>query len=149
VTASAGFVLPWEFILRWHLPAVPPPPLPPCVPPSRGLLALCVGCAQSYLRTGDLGFVYNHELYVCGRLKDLIIVRGRNHYPQDLERCIEKTEPLLRPGCSAAFSVTSGGAEQLVLVAEVRVYYATSTRGRSKSGGGRGRRRGASRASAS
>lgn len=72
-----------------------------------------------YLRTGDLGFTLNNELYVCGRLKDLIIIRGRNHYPQDLERCVEKCDDLLRPGCSAAFSVAKQGAEQLVIVAEV------------------------------
>lgn len=87
------------------------------------------GFQRLYLRTGDLGFIYDSELYVCGRSKDLIIIRGRNHYPQDLERCIEKADPLLRPGCSAAFSVPrggkkgkagSGGAEQLVIVAEIR-----------------------------
>ena len=87
------------------------------------------GFQRLYLRTGDLGFIYDSELYVCGRSKDLIIIRGRNHYPQDLERCIEKADPLLRPGCSAAFSIPrggkkgkagSGGAEQLVIVAEIR-----------------------------
>lgn len=76
---------------------------------------------QRYLRTGDLGFIYENELFVCGRVKDLIIVRGRNHYPQDLERCIESAEPLLRPGCSAAFAVTEeGSSEEIVIVAEVR-----------------------------
>lgn len=44
---------------------------------------------EYYLRTGDQGFLHNGEVYICGRLKDLIIVRGRNHYPQDLERCVE------------------------------------------------------------
>mmetsp|Transcript_40021 Transcript_40021/g.58865 ORF Transcript_40021/g.58865 Transcript_40021/m.58865 type:complete len:814 (+) Transcript_40021:93-2534(+) len=78
------------------------------------------GFQRKYLRTGDLGFIHDSELYVCGRSKDLIIIRGRNHYPQDLERCIEKADPLLRPGCSAAFSVPSTSGEQLVIVAEVR-----------------------------
>ena len=83
-----------------------------------------------YLRTGDLGFLHHGELFVCGRLKDLIIIRGRNHYPQDLERTCEAVMsataavPLsgslpLRGGCSAAFSVPLGGQEQLVYVAEI------------------------------
>jgi len=44
---------------------------------------------EEFLRTGDQGFLHNGEVFICGRLKDLIIVRGRNHYPQDLERCVE------------------------------------------------------------
>ncbi|KAJ1630003.1 hypothetical protein T492DRAFT_593305 [Pavlovales sp. CCMP2436] len=58
-----------------------------------------------YLRTGDLGFVQGGELFICGRQKDLLIVRGRNHYPQDLERAAEKAAPELRPGCCAVFAV--------------------------------------------
>ena len=46
------------------------------------------------------------ELFICGRLKDLIIIRGRNHYPQDIERCVESTTNQLRPGKSAAFPVS-------------------------------------------
>ncbi|CAN0505391.1 unnamed protein product, partial [Laminaria digitata] len=42
-----------------------------------------------YLRTGDLGFLWDGELYICGRIKDLVIVRGRNHYPQDIEKSVE------------------------------------------------------------
>ena len=72
------------------------------------------------MRSGDLGFLHDGELYVCGRLKDLIIVRGRNLYPQDIERSAEASHKALRPGCSAAFSVEVEGEEQLVLVAEVR-----------------------------
>lgn len=75
---------------------------------------------QTYLRTGDLGFVRDSELYVTGRLKDLIIVRGRNYYPQDLEETAEGAHPDVRPGCSAAFSVDGDGEEQVVLVVEVR-----------------------------
>ena len=78
------------------------------------------GSEAEYLRAGDLGFLHNDELYVCGRLKDLIIVRGRNLYPQDIERSAEASHKALRPGCSAAFSVEVEGEEQLVLVAEVR-----------------------------
>ncbi|WP_030921918.1 non-ribosomal peptide synthetase [Streptosporangium amethystogenes] len=58
-----------------------------------------------YLRTGDLGRSADGELTITGRLKDLIIVRGRNHYPQDLEATAERADPVLRPGCGAAFTV--------------------------------------------
>ncbi|MBX9399319.1 fatty acyl-AMP ligase [Streptomyces sp. TRM72054] len=73
-----------------------------------------------FLRTGDLGFLRNGELFVTGRLKDLIVIDGRNHYPQDLELSAELSHPALRPGCTAAFSVDVGvDGEQPVLVAEV------------------------------
>ncbi|MGW0415798.1 fatty acyl-AMP ligase [Streptomyces collinus] len=73
-----------------------------------------------FLRTGDLGFLRDGELFVTGRLKDLLVVDGRNHYPQDLELTAELAHPALRPGCTAAFSVDAGAdGEQPVLVAEV------------------------------
>ncbi len=72
-----------------------------------------------FLRTGDLGFLAGGELFVTGRLKDLIILRGRNHYPQDLERTAEASHPALRPGCGAAFSIDRNGEEQLVILQEV------------------------------
>lgn len=74
-----------------------------------------------YLRTGDLGFMHNGELFICGRSKDLIIVRGTNHYPQDIEKTVETTVTELRPGCSAAFALKndSTGTEKVVYVAEV------------------------------
>ncbi len=72
-----------------------------------------------FLRTGDLGFFYEGELYVTGRLKDLIILKGRNYYPQDIEFLAEKSHPALRPNASAAFSVDLDGEERLVIVAEV------------------------------
>ncbi len=71
-----------------------------------------------YLRTGDLGVLDGGELFVTGRRKDLLIIRGRNHYPQDLELTVERCDPGLRPGCGAAFSVDSGGEERLVVVHE-------------------------------
>ncbi|HVT57970.1 MAG TPA: amino acid adenylation domain-containing protein, partial [Thermoanaerobaculia bacterium] len=78
-----------------------------------------------YLRTGDLGFFIpsavgaDPELFVTGRLKDLIILRGRNHYPHDLEATVEASHPALRPGCGAAFSAEIGGEERLIVVQEV------------------------------
>ena len=72
-----------------------------------------------FLRTGDLGFLHEGELYVTGRLKDLIIIHGSNHYPQDIELTVESAHIALQPGAGAAFSVTEGGKEQLVIVQEV------------------------------
>ena len=76
----------------------------------------------TYLRTGDLGFMHNDELFICGRLKDLIIVAGRNYYPQDIEATAEAVSELLRPGCSAAFTIdpTHEGGEEVALVMELR-----------------------------
>ncbi len=73
-----------------------------------------------FLRTGDLGFMKNKELFVTGRLKDLIIIRGSNHYPQDIEFTVENSNKLLRPGSVAAFSVDIDGEEQLIIVQEAR-----------------------------
>lgn len=72
-----------------------------------------------FLRTGDLGFFKEDELFVTGRLKDLIIIRGRNHYPQDIELTVERSHAALRPGCGAAFSIDAAGEERLVLVQEI------------------------------
>ncbi|MEU9138955.1 fatty acyl-AMP ligase [Streptomyces sp. NPDC048404] len=72
-----------------------------------------------FLRTGDLGFLRDGELFVTGRLKDLMVIEGRNHYPQDLELSAEMSHWALRPGCTAAFSVdVAGEGEQPVVVAE-------------------------------
>jgi acyl-CoA synthetase (AMP-forming)/AMP-acid ligase II len=73
----------------------------------------------SYLRTGDLGFVDDGQLYVTGRQKDLIVLRGRNVFPQDIERTTENAHPAVRPGCVAAFAVEMNQEERLVVVAEV------------------------------
>ncbi|MFD4371368.1 fatty acyl-AMP ligase [Streptomyces sp. NPDC058486] len=75
---------------------------------------------DGFLRTGDLGFMRDGEVFVTGRLKDLLVIGGRNHYPQDLELTAESAHPGVRPGCIAAFSVDDDTAgEQPVLVAEV------------------------------
>jgi acyl-CoA synthetase (AMP-forming)/AMP-acid ligase II/acyl carrier protein len=73
-----------------------------------------------YLRTGDLGFLDDGMLYVTGRLKDLIVVRGRNHYPQDIERTASAAHPSLRPGGAVAFALAPDGDERLAIVQEVR-----------------------------
>ncbi|KAH9256447.1 hypothetical protein BASA81_005361 [Batrachochytrium salamandrivorans] len=72
-----------------------------------------------WLRTGDLGFLHQGELFVCGRIKDLIIVRGRNHFPQDLEHTAElAASAQIRPGCVGAFAW--GEDDGVVIVAEMR-----------------------------
>lgn len=76
-----------------------------------------------FLRTGDLGFIHADQLFVTGRLKDLIIIRGLNHYPQDIERTVERSHEALRAGCGAAFSIEVGDEEQLVVVQEVERRY--------------------------
>lgn len=72
-----------------------------------------------FLRTGDLGFLQDGQLFVTGRLKDLIIIRGLNHYPQDIEIVVEHCHPGLKPGCGAAFSIEVSNQEQLIVVQEV------------------------------
>jgi amino acid adenylation domain-containing protein len=73
---------------------------------------------RAFLRTGDLGFMHGGELFVTGRLKDLVIVHGGNHYPQDLEWTAEHAHAALRPGYGAAFSVDGPDGEALVLLLE-------------------------------
>ncbi|HEX8720045.1 MAG TPA: condensation domain-containing protein, partial [Pyrinomonadaceae bacterium] len=73
-----------------------------------------------FLRTGDLGFRHEGSLYVTGRLKELLIIRGGNHYPQDIELTAERSHAALRPGSGAAFSVEVRGEERLVVVQEVQ-----------------------------
>lgn len=75
--------------------------------------------ARTFLRTGDLGYARNGELFVTSRLKDLIIIRGKNHYPEEIEISVEGSHPALRPGCSVAFSADREGEEQLVVAAEL------------------------------
>ncbi|MGB3533734.1 MAG: AMP-binding protein [Microcoleaceae cyanobacterium] len=72
-----------------------------------------------FLRTGDLGFIRKSELFVTGRLKEVIIIRGRNYYPHDIEQTVQQSHPGLRIGCSAAFGVEKEGEERLIIVQEV------------------------------
>ncbi len=73
-----------------------------------------------YLRTGDLGFLHEGQLYVAGRLKDMIIVRGVNRYPQDIEQTVEQAHEIMQSGLTAAFAESSGERERLVICAEVQ-----------------------------
>jgi amino acid adenylation domain-containing protein len=72
-----------------------------------------------FLRTGDLGFVRSGELFVTGRWKDLIIIRGRNLWASDIEAVVESAHPAVRPGCSAVVSVEGRGDEHLVVICEI------------------------------
>lgn len=97
-TTYGAFALP-----RYSPPPSPPPSAPRCTrrcAPVRSLPTLpaneilaeqdpATGGESGFLRTGDLGFLWEAELFICGRIKDLVIVRGRNHYPQDIERTVE------------------------------------------------------------
>jgi len=77
------------------------------------------GLDGGYLRTGDIGFIFEDEVYINGRLKDLIIIRGVNHYPQDIEQTVEGAHPDVKKGCLAAFSTQVDGDEAVALVTEV------------------------------
>lgn len=73
--------------------------------------------ANNYLRTGDIGFMHQDELYICGRAKDMIIIRGLNYYPQDIEKIVEQAAPAyVRHGFTAAFDVFEGEEKLVVLV---------------------------------
>ncbi len=69
-----------------------------------------------FLRTGDLGFFYEEQLFICGRVKDLIIIRGRNYYPQDIEELVSDSNEALSANACAVFSVTVDNQEQLIIV---------------------------------
>ena len=72
-----------------------------------------------FLRTGDLGFISGDELYVTGRSKDLIIIRGCKHYPQDIERTVESCHAEIRANCTAAIAMSTPNGERLAIVAEI------------------------------
>jgi acyl-CoA synthetase (AMP-forming)/AMP-acid ligase II/acyl carrier protein len=74
---------------------------------------------RRYLRTGDLGFLHDGALVIVGRLKDLLIIAGRNHHPHDVERTVEGLDPRLRPGCSAAVVVDGPSDQHLVVISEI------------------------------
>lgn len=73
---------------------------------------------KTYLRSGDMGFFHKGELFICGRIKDMMIVRGRNIFPQDVELTVDATSEEIRPGCCAVFALEN--TEDVLVVAEVR-----------------------------
>ncbi len=73
-----------------------------------------------FLRTGDLGFLKDGNLCIAGRLKEIIIIYGRNHYPQDIELTVEQSHPALQPGQGAAFTVDINGEEKLVIIQAIK-----------------------------
>ena len=77
------------------------------------------GLPGAWLRTGDLGFLLEDELYVTGRLKDLIVVRGANHHPEDLEATIASCHPMFEGGGGAVMTVEEGAREQIVVLQEL------------------------------
>jgi acyl-CoA synthetase (AMP-forming)/AMP-acid ligase II len=72
-----------------------------------------------FLRTGDLGFLREQNLFVTGRLKDVLIVRGLKHHPPDLELTAEQSNPAIRPGCCAAFGLDTADDERVAMIVEV------------------------------
>jgi thioester reductase-like protein len=75
---------------------------------------------DGYLRTGDMGFFHDGELYICGRIKDMIILRGQNYYPQDIEGVVERASGMIRTHCVAAFQIHEDSEPALAIVAEVK-----------------------------
>jgi thioester reductase-like protein len=75
---------------------------------------------DGHLRTGDMGFLHDGELFVCGRIKDMIILRGQNYYPQDIENVVERASGLIRNSCVAAFQIHEDNEPALAIVAEVK-----------------------------
>lgn len=76
-----------------------------------------------FMRSGDMGFLHNGQIHIAGRIKDMVIIQGRNYYPQDIELTMEKCHPALRPSCGAAFAIDDGEAEHLIVVHEIRREY--------------------------
>jgi acyl-CoA synthetase (AMP-forming)/AMP-acid ligase II len=80
-----------------------------------------------FLRTGDLGFVCEGQLFVTGRLKDLIVIRGRNYYPEDIELTVEQAHQAIQPAAAAAFALEIQGEERLIVLAELQRPYLSGT----------------------
>jgi acyl-CoA synthetase (AMP-forming)/AMP-acid ligase II len=89
---------------------------------------ICLEQPERFLRSSDLGFQYDGNLFVVGRLKDVIITRGLNHYAEDVEATIDGCHTALITGAVAAFSIESAGAERLVVVLELKRTWRTDTK---------------------
>lgn len=76
-----------------------------------------------FLRTGDLGFMYEGQLFISSRIKDVIIIRGTNHYPQDIEWTVQESHSALRPENGAAFAAEVDGEERLIIAQEIERGY--------------------------
>ena len=87
-----------------------------------------------FLRTGDLGFIDQGELFFTGRLKDMIVIKGRNHYPQDIEKTVQEITSWIRPSCVASFSIEIQGEEKLIVLAEVERTYWSNNRSKASNG---------------
>ncbi len=73
-----------------------------------------------FMKTGDLGFIHNGQLYIAGRIKDMIIIRGMNHFPRDIENTVEHSHPDLQPNACAAFSSEIDNHERLIIIQEIK-----------------------------
>jgi len=73
-----------------------------------------------FMKTGDLGFMHNGQLYIAGRIKDMIIIRGMNHFPRDIENTVEHSHPALQANACAAFSSEIDNHEKLIIIQEVK-----------------------------
>lgn len=80
---------------------------------------LAAAGSRRFLRTGDLGFLDDGELFVTGRIDDMIVVRGHNHYPHDIEWTAEEAHPAVRAACTAAFTLEGAGEDRLAIVFEL------------------------------
>jgi len=89
--------------------------------------AFTKGGSGPWLRSGDLGFLYKGELYITGRLKDLIIIRGVNYYPNDIEYSVQQIHEAFKINSGAAFSVSIDGVEKLVIVQELERTFLRNT----------------------
>jgi acyl-CoA synthetase (AMP-forming)/AMP-acid ligase II len=82
---------------------------------------------RKWLRSGDLGFIADGELFITSRLRELIIIAGRNHFPPDIESSVESADPAIASSGAAAFSLDLDGTERLIIAAEVRREYRRAT----------------------
>ncbi len=76
-----------------------------------------------YFKTGDLGFIVDNKLFITGRIKDIIIIRGENYYPQDIEYAVNSSHPAIQAGSIAAFNMKTEAEEEVTVVAEIRNEY--------------------------